>query len=160
MIQPRLMLSGLWEQLARLRLPGGFGSGFIDWLDRNESHTCQRVDMAALHVMRFIPHLLGRTLVGWNQQSYAELRTLRALEVEALQEKVLASHESELTRLSQHSIASRKSRPAQAPVRRDRESSRLLPRRLGGLDRLRHHTRVLEQDHHVHRTRRASKHAD
>ena len=42
-----------------------------------------------------------RTLVDWNQQSYAELRTLRALEVEALQEKVLASHESELTRLGQ-----------------------------------------------------------
>ena len=41
------------------------------------------------------------TLVDWNQQSYAELRTLRALEVEALQEKVLASHESVLTRLGQ-----------------------------------------------------------
>jgi Homeodomain-like domain len=42
-----------------------------------------------------------RTLVDWNRQSRDELRTLRALEIEALQEKILATHEAELTRLSQ-----------------------------------------------------------
>lgn len=43
-----------------------------------------------------------RTLVDWNRQSHAEIRTLRAVELEALQEKILASHEHELTRLTQH----------------------------------------------------------
>lgn len=42
-----------------------------------------------------------RTLVDWNRQSRDELRTLKALEIEALQEKVLATHEIELTRLAQ-----------------------------------------------------------
>jgi hypothetical protein len=42
-----------------------------------------------------------RTLVDWNRQAQTELRTLRALEIEALQEKLLATHEQELTRLGQ-----------------------------------------------------------
>ncbi len=43
-----------------------------------------------------------RTLVDWNRQSHQEIRVLRALELEALQEKLLATHEQELTRLTQH----------------------------------------------------------
>jgi hypothetical protein len=43
-----------------------------------------------------------RTLVDWNRQSQGELRVLRAVELEALQEKLLATHEQELTRLTQH----------------------------------------------------------
>jgi hypothetical protein len=43
-----------------------------------------------------------RTLVDWNRQSQVEIRTLRAVELEALQEKILATHELELTRLTQH----------------------------------------------------------
>ncbi|MEI7728289.1 MAG: helix-turn-helix domain-containing protein [Verrucomicrobiota bacterium] len=43
-----------------------------------------------------------RTLVDWNRQSQAEIRTLRAVELEALQEKILATHEQELSRLTQH----------------------------------------------------------
>ena len=43
-----------------------------------------------------------RTLVDWNHQAQAEIRSLRAVELEALQEKVLATHELELTRLTQH----------------------------------------------------------
>jgi len=43
-----------------------------------------------------------RTLVDWNRQHYAELRALRAVELEALEEKILASHEHELTCLAQH----------------------------------------------------------
>ena len=38
-----------------------------------------------------------RTLVDWNRQSQTEIRALRAVELEALQEKVLATHEQELT---------------------------------------------------------------
>ena len=41
-----------------------------------------------------------RTLVDWNRQLSDELRVLKALEIEALQEKILATHEAELTRLS------------------------------------------------------------
>jgi transcriptional regulator with XRE-family HTH domain len=41
-----------------------------------------------------------RTLVDWNCQHREELRLLRAVELEALQEKVLASHEVELSRLA------------------------------------------------------------
>jgi hypothetical protein len=43
-----------------------------------------------------------RTLVDWNCQSQTEIRALRAVELEALQEKILATHEQELTRLTQH----------------------------------------------------------
>ena len=41
-----------------------------------------------------------RTLVDWNQQHRAELQALRAAELEALEEKLLASHEHELTCLA------------------------------------------------------------
>ncbi len=41
-----------------------------------------------------------RTLVDWNRQSRDEIRLLRAVELEALQEKILATHEQELTRLT------------------------------------------------------------
>jgi len=40
-----------------------------------------------------------RTLVEWNRQHRDELRTLRAVEIEALQEKLLATHEHQLTTL-------------------------------------------------------------
>jgi len=43
-----------------------------------------------------------RTLVDWNQHSQTEIRTLKAVELEALQEKLLASHEAELTQLNDH----------------------------------------------------------
>ena len=43
-----------------------------------------------------------RTLVDWNQNSQTELRVLKAVELEALQEKLLASHEAELTQLTAH----------------------------------------------------------
>jgi len=43
-----------------------------------------------------------RTLVDWNQHAQAEIRTLKAVELEALQEKLLASHEAELTQLNAH----------------------------------------------------------
>lgn len=43
-----------------------------------------------------------RTLVDWNRQAKDEIRVLRALELEALQEKILATHEQELTRLAEH----------------------------------------------------------
>ena len=43
-----------------------------------------------------------RTLVDWNRQAQAEIRVLRSLELEALQEKILATHEQELTSLVQH----------------------------------------------------------
>jgi hypothetical protein len=42
-----------------------------------------------------------RTLVDWNRQEHEEIRTLRAIELEALQEKILATREQELTRLKQ-----------------------------------------------------------
>ncbi len=42
-----------------------------------------------------------RTLVDWNRQEHEQIRTLRAVEMEALQEKILASREQELTRLKQ-----------------------------------------------------------
>ena len=38
-----------------------------------------------------------RTLVDWNQQYYQEIRQLRALELEAVYDKILASREKELT---------------------------------------------------------------
>jgi transposase-like protein len=40
-----------------------------------------------------------RTLVDWNRQEHEQIRTLRAIEWEALQEKILATHEQELVRL-------------------------------------------------------------
>ncbi len=40
-----------------------------------------------------------RTLVEWNRQEHEQIRTLRAIEFEALQEKILATREQELTRL-------------------------------------------------------------
>ena len=43
-----------------------------------------------------------RTLVEWNRQAQAEIRVLRAVELEALQEKILATHEQELTSLVLH----------------------------------------------------------
>ncbi len=42
-----------------------------------------------------------RTLVDWNRQEHEQIRTLRAIELEALQEKILSSREQELTRLKQ-----------------------------------------------------------
>ena len=43
-----------------------------------------------------------RTLVDWNSQHQAEIRALRAIELEALQEKILATHKQELTCLAQN----------------------------------------------------------
>jgi len=43
-----------------------------------------------------------RTLVDWNQHAQSEIRALKAVELEALQEKLLASHEAELTQLNDH----------------------------------------------------------
>ena len=43
-----------------------------------------------------------RTLVDWNQNSQTEIRALKAVELEALQEKLLISHEAELTQLTAH----------------------------------------------------------
>jgi hypothetical protein len=40
-----------------------------------------------------------RTLVDWNRQEREQIRTLRAIEWEALQEKILATREQELVRL-------------------------------------------------------------
>jgi transcriptional regulator len=40
-----------------------------------------------------------RTLVDWNRQEHEQIRTLRAVEWEALQEKILATREQELVRL-------------------------------------------------------------
>jgi hypothetical protein len=40
-----------------------------------------------------------RTLVDWNRQEHEQIRTLRAIELEALQEKILSTREHELTRL-------------------------------------------------------------
>jgi transcriptional regulator with XRE-family HTH domain len=42
-----------------------------------------------------------RTLVDWNRQEHEQIRALRAIECEALQEKILATHEQELVRLKQ-----------------------------------------------------------
>jgi hypothetical protein len=42
-----------------------------------------------------------RTLVEWNRQHKAELQVLRAHEKEAIEERILASREQELTRLKQ-----------------------------------------------------------
>ena len=42
-----------------------------------------------------------RTLVEWNRQEHEQIRTLKAIELEALQEKILSTREQELTRLKQ-----------------------------------------------------------
>jgi hypothetical protein len=42
-----------------------------------------------------------RTLVDWNRQEQEQIRGLRAIELEALREKILATREKELTRLKQ-----------------------------------------------------------
>jgi hypothetical protein len=42
-----------------------------------------------------------RTLVDWNRQEHEQIRTLKAIELEALQEKILSTREQELTRLKQ-----------------------------------------------------------
>ena len=42
-----------------------------------------------------------RTLVDWNRQEHEQIRTLRAIEWEALQEKLLATREQELARPKQ-----------------------------------------------------------
>ena len=43
-----------------------------------------------------------RTLVDWNQHSPPDIQTLKAVELAAPQEKILASHEAELTQLMNH----------------------------------------------------------
>ena len=45
-------------------------------------------------------HIAKRTLVDWNRECAEEIQSLRALELELLKEKMLASHEEELSRLS------------------------------------------------------------
>ncbi len=45
-------------------------------------------------------HLAKRTLVEWNRQAQQEIRDLKDVEVEALQERILVSHEVELERLT------------------------------------------------------------
>jgi transposase-like protein len=44
-------------------------------------------------------NIAQRTLVDWNRQEHEQIRTLRVIECEALQEKVLATHEQELVSL-------------------------------------------------------------
>jgi len=46
-------------------------------------------------------NIAQRTLVDWNRQEHEQFRTLRAIEWEALQEKLLATREQELARLKQ-----------------------------------------------------------
>jgi transcriptional regulator len=45
--------------------------------------------------------LAQRTLVDWNRQEHEQIRTLRTIELEALQEKILSTREHELLRLKQ-----------------------------------------------------------
>lgn len=47
-------------------------------------------------------HVAKRTLVTWHRQHQQEITTFRSLELEALQDRILASHEQELVRLSSH----------------------------------------------------------
>src|SRR3954468_11316330 len=44
--------------------------------------------------------LSKRTLIDWNREHQADITALRALELEAFHEKILASHEQELSRLA------------------------------------------------------------
>ena len=46
-----------------------------------------------------------RTLVDWNHMFQSEISALRAVEIEALQEKLLASQEEQLSRLARHQKA-------------------------------------------------------
>jgi hypothetical protein len=41
-------------------------------------------------------NITQRTLVDWNRQEHEQIRALRAIECEALKEKILATHEQEL----------------------------------------------------------------
>lgn len=45
-------------------------------------------------------HVAKRTLIEWQRQYQRDIAGLRALELEALQDRILASHEQELTRLA------------------------------------------------------------
>jgi len=45
-------------------------------------------------------HVSKRTLVDWNRDGQREIRSLKDLELEALHERILVSHEEELTRLT------------------------------------------------------------
>ncbi len=45
-------------------------------------------------------HLAKRTLVDWNREAQREIRDLKDVELEALQELILVSHEVELQRLT------------------------------------------------------------
>src|SRR5436309_15820821 len=45
-------------------------------------------------------HVSKRTLVDWNRHFAADIQSLRALELEALQEKFVASREEDLNRLT------------------------------------------------------------
>jgi hypothetical protein len=45
-------------------------------------------------------HVAKRTLVDWNRDAQHEIRGLKDLELEALHERILVSHEEELTRLT------------------------------------------------------------
>jgi len=47
-------------------------------------------------------HVSKRTLVEWNRQFENEIVELKSVELEALHERILASHEEELARLAQH----------------------------------------------------------
>src|SRR5205085_7917702 len=50
-------------------------------------------------------HVSKPTLVKWNHDFEHRLRSLRAIELEALQEKILAVHEEDLARLASHQKA-------------------------------------------------------
>lgn len=43
-----------------------------------------------------------RTLVDWNREQRSEIADLKGVELEALQERILVSHEEELRRLTAH----------------------------------------------------------
>jgi hypothetical protein len=45
-------------------------------------------------------HIAKRTLVDWNQEARREIHDLKHVELEALHERILVSHEEELTRLN------------------------------------------------------------
>src|SRR3954447_22243465 len=45
-------------------------------------------------------HIAKRTLVEWNRELAADIKSVRALELELLQEKFLATREQELARLA------------------------------------------------------------
>ncbi len=47
-------------------------------------------------------HVAKNTLVAWNREQRIEIADLKGIEMEALQERVLVSHEAELVRLTAH----------------------------------------------------------